>query len=145
MLEKRRHHWSLKTTQGPKLAPQFSMDSFAGAIDEHANTRPIRIWRIYLEHHGHLAGCQADQVADRVDADQLHKSSDEILLELRAVVTLQHRENTIGWRRVLVHTLGSHGVVDVRDAGEHGRQVERGARYACGVAGSIQTQMVLTG
>src|SRR4030095_8749981 len=68
-----------------------------------ANLRAIRIRRIRLEDDANLAGVEFHQIALRVDADELHETADEMLIELLAVVPLQHREDPVGWKRVVVH------------------------------------------
>ena len=64
-------------------------------IEQHPDARTIRIRRVHPSHDRDLAGRQPHQVAWRVDAQKLHETPDEVLIELRAVVALQHREDAL--------------------------------------------------
>ncbi len=76
------------------------------------------------DHDGDFAGVETDQIACRVNAGELDEPPNQVLVELLAVVALQHDEDAIGGKRLLVHALRAHGVVHVRDADEHRGDVE---------------------
>ena len=67
------------------------------------------------------------QVARRIDAEQLHEPPHQVLVELRAVVALQHGEDALGREGLLIGALRPHRVVDVGDAAQHRADVERTA------------------
>ena len=84
----------------------------------------MRIGRVHREDDGDLAGAQPDQVARRVDAEQLHEPADQVLIELRAFVALQHGEDAIGRKGLLIRALRPHRVVDIRDRAQHRSEVQ---------------------
>ena len=84
-------------------------------------------------------------VARRIDAEQLHEAAHEVLIELGAVVALQHRQDALGRERLLVGALRPHRVVDVGDAAQHRRDVERLPLDAERIAGAVDPQVVLEG
>src|SRR6188768_1421339 len=80
----------------PEVAFVWEIEARAGRVEQHADARSIRIRRVYSCHHRDLAGRQPDQISWRIDAQELYEAPDEMLIELRAVVALQHREDALG-------------------------------------------------
>ena len=117
---------------GPLVLRAFAEIAFVrqverGAVrrEQHADARTIRVGRVHLSHDRDLAGAQPHEVAGRIDAEQLHEAAHEVLIELRAVVALQHGQDAVGRKRLLVGALRAHRVVDVGDAAQHRAEVER--------------------
>src|SRR5687768_15229093 len=67
--------------------------------EKNLHARPIRVRRVRPGDDGGLPAVEADEVAGRIDANQLHESSYQILVKLLAVVPLQDREDAIRWKR----------------------------------------------
>src|SRR3954447_7533445 len=97
----------------PQVAVVRQIETCAVVRKEHADARAVRVGRVHFRHHRDLAGRQPHQVAGGVDAEQLDESPHQVLIELRAVVALEHREDAIGRVRLLIRALRAHGVVDV--------------------------------
>ncbi len=112
------------------VARQFEPPAVGG--EEHAHFRAVRIGRVHLQNNRDFAGVQLHEIADRIDAEQLHETANEMLIELLAVVALQHREDALGRKRLLVLALRAHRVVHVRDAAQHRRKIQMsaGSRHA---------------
>src|SRR4029450_6526472 len=70
--------------------------SVATLVEHHADLRSMGIRRVCLDDDGDFARVEAHEVTGRIDADQLNEASDEMLIELRAVVAFQDGENTVG-------------------------------------------------
>src|SRR5688572_21040784 len=61
--------------------------------EEHLDARPVGIGGVFLDHHSDLAGVEADEIADREDADELREATHQVLIELLTIVFLQYGEN----------------------------------------------------
>ena len=61
-----------------------------------------------LDHNRDLTCVKTHQVADGVDAEQLHEPPDEVLIELLPVVAFHHLEDAIGRERLLIRALRTH-------------------------------------
>ena len=79
-----------------------------------------------FEDDGYLSVVEAHQIADRVDAHQLHESPHQVLIELLAVVPLQYGEDAVGRKSRLIHPMRSHRVVHVGDAAQRRGKIELG-------------------
>jgi hypothetical protein len=68
-----------------------------------------------------------------------------MLIELRPVVALQHRDDPVGRERLLVGPLGPHGVVHVRDPAEHRAEVEGLPLRQKGIARPVHAEVMFEG
>src|SRR5688572_4181474 len=110
---------------------------------EHLDARPVGIRRVRLEDDGNLARVEPHEVAGWIDADQLDETLHQPLIELLAVVALQHGQDAVGRMRLLVHALRSHRVVHVGNPAQRRRQVELRTQGAGRVAGAVAPEVVL--
>ena len=106
------------------------------------HARPMWIGSVRLEHDGDFARIELHEIPGRIDADQLHEPAHEMLIEPPPVARAEYGQNPIGRERLLVMALGSHGVVDVGDAAEHRRDVERVARDAVRIPAAVEAQVM---
>ena len=103
------------------------------------------IGRVGLEHDGNLAGVEPHEISRGIDADQLDEAAHQILIELLAVVPLQHRQDAVG----------REAPADRRAAIASRRTRPRcrtasSPRFSCGrrrrrVAGAVGAQVMLEG
>ena len=100
---------------------------------------------MHLQHDRDLAGVEPHEIADRINAEQLHEAANQMLIELLAVVALQHREDPLRRKRLLILALRAHRVIHVCDAAQHRREVQGRARDAVRVARAVDPQMMLEG
>ena len=88
----------------PLTVPQVELDWFrirrAVRSEEDAHARPIGIGCVGLEHHRDLAGVESHEIACGIDTDELDEPAHEVLIELLAVVSLQHGEDAVGRERL---------------------------------------------
>src|SRR6476619_1149373 len=84
--------------------------SVTALVEHHADLRSMWIRRVSFDDDGDVARVEAHEITGRIDADELNETSDEMLIELCAVVAFQDGKNTVGRVRLLIDALRSHGV-----------------------------------
>ena len=100
---------------------------------------------MHAEDDRDLVRAEPDEVARRIDAEQLGESPDQVLIELRAFVALQHREDAVARERLLIGALGAHRVVDVGNRAHHRAEVHRLALHGERIAAAVEAQVMLEG
>ena len=68
----------------PQIEIVGQVEPGPGTVEQHPDLRPIGIGRVDFPDDGDFVRVEAHQVADRVDADQLHEPADQMLVELLA-------------------------------------------------------------
>src|SRR5262245_36841724 len=70
----------------PEVDVVGQIHALAVGREYHANLRTLRIRRIGFEHDRNLARVEAHEVPHWIDADELGEATDQVLVELLAVV-----------------------------------------------------------
>jgi hypothetical protein len=91
----------------PEIALERQIEARAVGGKEHPHARAGGDRRVDAEDDGHFAGAEADEIARAVDAEQLREAPDQVLIELRPFVALQHAEDAIGRESLLDRSAAS--------------------------------------
>src|SRR3954471_10595466 len=107
----------------PQVALEGQVQARAVGRKQDAHARTMRIRRVHVQDHRDLSRTQLDEIARRVDAEQLHETANQVLIELRPFVFLEDGDDPVCRVRLLIRALRAHRVVDVGDGAQHRTQV----------------------
>ncbi len=139
------HRLCLPFGRFPQIDIVRTLEGCPLACDEHPHLWTVGIGRVGLEDDADFARVEPDEIAHRINTNQLREAPHEVLIELRAIIALQDGEDAIGREGLLVHPLRSHRVVHVGDPAERRPEIEMRPGHAGWISGPVCPEVMLEG
>ena len=97
----------------PQVQVVRALDFHAVLAHDDADAWAVGVWSVSTHDNRNLTRIEPHEIARWINADELREPADQVLIELLAVVPLQHREDAVCRKRLLIRALRSHRVVDI--------------------------------